>query len=86
MVAHPAGYMAAKRSRFSKQDFFIPFAAINTIDREFETVYGLAGPRAVYLAIPKDILLKEYARLPDGMVLHIDATEAPEAEQPGKSR
>lgn len=40
-----AGYLLARRSRFSQQDFFTPFAAIGTIDREFETAYGLDDRR-----------------------------------------
>jgi hypothetical protein len=59
-----ATYMVVKRSRFSKTDFFIPFAAINSIDRKFGEVF---------LAISKDVLVKDYAKLTDGTVLRIDA-------------
>lgn len=84
-IDEQAGYMVAKRSRFGKQDLFIPFAAINIIDRKVETVLVPAGPHGVYLSTPKELVLKEYARMPDDTVLHIDDTAASQAEQPGKS-
>lgn len=77
------GYLVAKRYRLSEQDFFIPFAAISGIDRQHETTYGLEVPHAVHLAISEDVLLKEYARMPDGVVLHVDFLGAPAVEQPG---
>jgi hypothetical protein len=58
------GYMLVKEHHFSKKDLFIPFAAITSIDR----AYG-----EVFLAFSKDVLLKDYAQLPDGMVLRVDA-------------
>jgi ribosomal 30S subunit maturation factor RimM len=58
------GYMLVKQHHFSRKDLFIPFAAIDTIDPR----YGY-----VFLAVSKDVLLKDYARLPDGTVLRMDA-------------
>jgi hypothetical protein len=76
------GYMLVKQHHFSKEAFFIPFAAIRTIDRRFGEVF---------LAISRDVLLKDYAQLNDGTVLRIDtgttrvdATGATSEEQPGE--
>ncbi len=65
------GYMVVAHNHFGKKDFFIPFAAINSIDREFGEVF---------LAVSKDVVLKNYAQLPDGTVLHVDAAAAPGGE------
>jgi hypothetical protein len=56
--------MLVKQHHFSKKDLFIPFAAITEIHRE----YG-----EVFLAVSKDVLLKDYAHLPDGTLLRVDA-------------
>ena len=58
------GYLIVQRHHFGEKDFFIPFAAITAIDRE-------AGE--VFLAVSRDVALKDYAQLPDGIVLRIDA-------------
>lgn len=63
-IAENAGYMLVKEHRSSKKDLFIPFAAITSIDREFGEVF---------LAVSRDVLLKDYAQLPDGTVLRVDA-------------
>jgi hypothetical protein len=41
-----------------------PFAAISSVDRQFGEVF---------LAVSKDILLKDHARLPGGTMLRVDA-------------
>jgi hypothetical protein len=56
--------MVVKPPSLSKNRFFIPFAAISSIDRQFGEVY---------LAVSKDILLKDHASLPEGTVLRVDA-------------
>jgi hypothetical protein len=59
-----AGFMLVKQHHFSRKDLFIPFAAIRSVDPEFSEVF---------LAVSKDVLLKDYAKLPDGTVLRVDA-------------
>jgi hypothetical protein len=62
-----AGYMVVKPHSLGKNRFFIPFAAISSIDRRFGEVF---------LAISRDILLKDHASLPEGTVLRVDAAPA----------
>jgi hypothetical protein len=76
------GYLVVQGHHFGEKDFFIPFAAITAIDRE---------DGEVFLAISKDVVLKDYAHLPDGTVLRIDAAapggkviSAIADEQPGE--
>jgi hypothetical protein len=60
-----AGYMVVKEPFPSKKHLFIPFAAILSIDRQFGEVL---------LAVSKDVLEKDHAELPEGTVLHVDAS------------
>jgi hypothetical protein len=57
------GYMVVKPHSLGKNRFFIPFAAITSIDRQFGEVF---------LAVSKDVLLKDHTSLPDGTVLRLD--------------
>jgi hypothetical protein len=69
-IDEQVGFMLVKEHHFSKKDLFIPFAAISSIDREFGEVF---------LAVTKDVLLKDYAKLPDGTLLRVD-TMLPDGE------
>jgi hypothetical protein len=61
-----AGYMVVVKEHLaSQQRWFIPFAAILSIDRK---------RGEVYLTVSKDILLKDHAALPEGTVLRVDAS------------
>ena len=72
-IDEQAGYLVVKRSHPHEHNFFIPFAVISSIDRWFPPPFGTLGPLVVYLFVSRDILVKEYTQLPDGVVLHTDA-------------
>jgi ribosomal 30S subunit maturation factor RimM len=57
------GFMVVKEQLPSRNRLFIPFAFIVSIDRQVGEVY---------LAISRDVLLKDHAELPEGTVLHVD--------------
>jgi hypothetical protein len=67
------GYMLVKQHHLNKTDLFIPFAAITTIDKAYTRVF---------LGAPRDALVKEYSRLPYGIVLRIDAIAVAAEEHP----
>jgi ribosomal 30S subunit maturation factor RimM len=71
-IDRDAGYILVKKSRFDSKDFVIPFAAIGVF------VLG-----EIYLAVSRDVVLKEYAQLPRDAVLRVDVMGAPGTGTPG---
>lgn len=51
----PRGLMAVESGIFNPRVLFVPFSAIQSVDRNF---------LSVYLSLPKDALVKQYAMLP----------------------